>query len=89
MNEVIHIFPSIGYSYLQDPLLCLLLESLEAITWNFARISHVAYANELGTKLTVASIQGLLSATTFGLSYFFVSFSYTAYQTNTFDYDDV
>ena len=83
-----YIFLSIGYSYLQDPLLCLLLEALEAITWNFARISHVSYANELGTKLTVASIQGLLSAITFGLGYLFSPFL-IAYKTNTFDYDDV
>ncbi len=73
---------------MQEPLLCLLMEALEAITWNFARISHVSYANELGTKLTVASIQGLLSAITFGLSYFLFPFL-TAYKTNTFDYDDV
>ncbi|EFX88453.1 hypothetical protein DAPPUDRAFT_234331 [Daphnia pulex] len=58
---------SIGYSYLQDPRMCLLLESLEAISWNFARISHVAYANILGTKTTIASIHGLLSGITYGL----------------------
>jgi hypothetical protein len=40
---------------------------MDAISWNFARTSHVAYANQLGTTSTVASIQGLLGGLTFGL----------------------
>ncbi len=58
---------STGYSYLHNPHLCLLFESMDAISWNFARTSHVAYANQLGTTSTVASIQGLLGGLTFGL----------------------
>ncbi|KAI9562763.1 hypothetical protein GHT06_010217 [Daphnia sinensis] len=57
----------LGYSYLYNPRLCLLLESLDALCFFFARTSHIAYANELGTLTTVASIQGLLGAITFGL----------------------
>ncbi|XP_057367697.1 uncharacterized protein LOC130688704 isoform X2 [Daphnia carinata] len=57
----------LGYSYLYDPRLCLLLESLDTLCFFFGRTSQIAYANELGTLTTVASTQGLLGAITFGL----------------------
>lgn len=65
----VNVIRLIGYSYLHDPQLCLFFESLDAISWNFARTSHVAYANQLGTTSTVASIQGLLGGITFGLGF--------------------
>ena len=52
-----------------------LFESLDAISWNFARTSYVAYANQLGTTSTVASIQGLLGGLTFGLGKDFQKYS--------------
>jgi hypothetical protein len=63
------------YSYSHNPHLCLLFESLDAISWNFARTSYVAYANQLGTTSTVASIQGLLGGLTFGLGKDFQKYS--------------
>ena len=60
---------------MHNPHLCLLFESLDAISWNFARTSHVAYANQLGTTSTVASIQGLLGGLTFGLGKDFQKYS--------------
>ncbi|XP_057367450.1 uncharacterized protein LOC130688483 [Daphnia carinata] len=57
----------IGYSYISIPSLCLLYQSLEAITGTLAMTTVIIYGSQLGTTSTVASIQGLISATYFGL----------------------
>jgi hypothetical protein len=63
-----------GYSYLFNPMLCLLFEPMEAIATSFARTSMIVYANQLGTTSTVASIQGLLSGIIVGLGLFLSTF---------------
>ncbi|KAK4025501.1 hypothetical protein OUZ56_014565 [Daphnia magna] len=57
----------IGYSYISMPSLCLVYESLEAITGPLAMTTLVIYVSKLGTTSTMASIQGLISAIYFGL----------------------
>lgn len=49
------------------PSLCLVYESLEAITGPLAMTTLVIYVSKLGTTSTMASIQGLISAIYFGL----------------------
>ncbi|KAI9562762.1 hypothetical protein GHT06_010216 [Daphnia sinensis] len=57
----------IGYSYISMPSLCLVYESIEAVTGTLAMTTLMIYGARLGTTSTVASIQGLISATYFGL----------------------
>ena len=63
-----------GYSYLYNPMFCLLFEPMEAIATTFLRTSMIVYANQFGTTSTVASVQGLLSGISFGLGLFFIYF---------------
>ena len=63
-----------GYSYLFNPMLCLLFEPMEAIATTFLRTSMIVYANQFGTTSTVASVQGLLSGISFGLGLFSSTF---------------
>ncbi|XP_057367699.1 uncharacterized protein LOC130688706 [Daphnia carinata] len=57
----------IGYSYISMPSLCLVYESIEAVTGTLAMTTLMIYGSRLGTTSTVASIQGLISAAYFGL----------------------
>ncbi|EFX61912.1 hypothetical protein DAPPUDRAFT_302678 [Daphnia pulex] len=57
----------IGYSYITNPNLCLVYESMEAINGALSLTSFMIYATQLGTTSTATSIQGLISATYFGL----------------------
>jgi hypothetical protein len=56
-----------GYSYITDPNLCLVYESIEANNGALSLTSFMIYATQLGTTSTATSIQGLISATYFGL----------------------
>jgi hypothetical protein len=56
-----------GYSYITDPKMCLVYESIEAISGTLTLISQMVYATQLGTTSTVTSIQGLISTVYFGL----------------------
>jgi hypothetical protein len=60
-------FNTQGYSFISNPNLCLFYESIEAISGVLFMTSQMIYANQLGTISTVTSIQGLISATFFGL----------------------
>lgn len=57
----------IGYSYITDPNWCLLLESIEAITGTLTITSIMNYAAQLGTKSTLASVQGCIATSYYGL----------------------
>jgi len=57
----------IGYSYIVDPYMCLLFEVMEAITTALMTTSAVAYAAELGTTKTLATIQGVVAGTYYGM----------------------
>ena len=59
-----------GYSYIVDPYMCLLFEVMEAITTALMTTSAVAYAAELGTTKTLATIQGVVAGTYYGMGEF-------------------
>ncbi|XP_046451303.1 uncharacterized protein LOC124199517 isoform X3 [Daphnia pulex] len=63
----IYVVRLIGYSYITDPKMCLVYESIEAISGTLTLISQMVYATQLGTTSTVTSIQGLISTVYFGL----------------------
>ena len=50
--------------------MCLLFEGMEAVTSSLMQTSAIAYAAELGTTQTLATIQGIVQATYFGMGEF-------------------
>lgn len=60
---------------MNDPNLCLLLESAEAVTLTLMMTSIVSYGAQLATKTTLASVQGLISAIQYGLGQYYQSVS--------------
>lgn len=59
-----------GYSLIYDPYMCLLFEVMEAVTTALMTTSAVAYAAELGTTKTLATIQGVVAGTYYGMGMF-------------------
>ncbi|KAK4026589.1 hypothetical protein OUZ56_015594 [Daphnia magna] len=57
----------IGYSYIYNPYMCLIYEALEAITTSLMMTSAVAYSAELSTTTTLATIQGMVGGTYYGI----------------------
>ncbi|CAG7728392.1 unnamed protein product [Allacma fusca] len=56
-----------GYSYIQNPWMCLPFEAMEAITSSLAITAAATYAAALSTEQTIASIQGFMGALYFGI----------------------
>jgi len=63
----VYLIRLIGYSYIDDPYLCLVYEVMESVTTALMVTSMMAYAAQLGTTTTVATIQGLICAFYYGL----------------------
>ncbi|CAL8114118.1 unnamed protein product [Orchesella dallaii] len=56
-----------GYSFIENPWLCLPFEALEAITASLAVTAAATYAVALSTLQTIASVQGMMGALYFGI----------------------
>ena len=56
-----------GYSYIENPYMCLVYEVMESVTTALMVTSSMAYAAQLGTTTTLATIQGLFGAAHYGL----------------------
>ena len=56
-----------GYSFIQDPYYCLVYEVMESITTALMVTSMMAYAAQLGTTTTLATIQGLIFTAYYGI----------------------
>lgn len=67
INQAIIISISEGYSYIYNPYMCLIYEALEAITTSLMMTSAVAYSAELSTPSTLATIQGMVGGTYYGI----------------------
>ena len=65
MNIII--FVREGYSYIYNPYMCLIYEVLEAITTSLMMTSAVAYSAELSTPSTLATVQGMIAGTYYGI----------------------
>ena len=66
-NEHHHFFVREGYSYIYNPYMCLIYEVLEAITTSLMMTSAVAYSAELSTPSTLATVQGMIAGTYYGI----------------------
>lgn len=64
---LVYITRLVGYSLIYEPYMCLLFEVMEAVTSSLMQTSAIAYAAELGTTQTLATIQGIVQATYFGM----------------------
>lgn len=60
-------FMFLGYSYINDPYMCLIYEAMEAITTSLMTTSAVAYSAQLGTTTTLATIQGIIGGAYYGV----------------------
>jgi len=56
--------------------MCLLFEVMEAVTTSLMTTSAVAYAAELGTSKTLATIQGVVAGTYYGMGSFSITISF-------------
>ncbi|ODN01877.1 Major facilitator superfamily domain-containing protein 6-B [Orchesella cincta] len=56
-----------GYSFIENPWLCLPFEALESITASLAITAAATYAVALSTLQTIASVQGMMGALYFGI----------------------
>ena len=63
-----------GYSYIYNPYMCLIYEALEAITTSLMTTSAVAYSAELSSTTTLATIQGMIGGTYYGIGKLFLFF---------------
>ena len=62
-----------GYSYIYNPYMCLIYEAFEAITNSLMYTSAVAYSAKLSSTTTLATVQGFICGTYYGLGKFFFS----------------
>ena len=57
----------VGYSYVNEPYMCLIYEAMEAITTSLMTTSAIAYSAQLGTTTTLATIQGVIGGAYYGV----------------------
>lgn len=56
-----------GYSFLIDPRLCLIFETMEAISSSFSTTTIMSLSAKFGSTKTSATIQGLIAGIYYGL----------------------
>jgi len=64
---VVYVIRFIGYSYLNNPYLCLVYEVMESTTYALMMTSMLSYAAQLSSTTTLATVQGVFAASYFGI----------------------
>jgi hypothetical protein len=60
LGFIVYAVRLLGYSYIQDPYMCLIYEAMKGVTTSLMFASKVDYSAELGTIATMGTIQGLM-----------------------------
>ena len=63
----VYVIRLIGYSYLNNPYMCLVYEVMESITSALMMTSMTAYAAQLSSTTTLTTVQGVFGAAYFGI----------------------
>lgn len=64
---LVYVIRLIGYSYLNNPYMCLVYEVMESITSALMMTSMTSYAAQLSSTTTLTTVQGVFGAAYFGI----------------------